>query len=66
MAQKFLTNFTPPGTSDLYKFRAGALFYGTTSNSTTAMTVSIPGVTEYYTGLTLILKMGAQAASGCT
>ena len=66
MAQKFLTNFTPPGTSDLYKFRAGALFYGTTSNSTTAMTVSIPGVTEYYTGLTLILKMGAQVASGCT
>ena len=66
MAQQFLTNFTPPGKSDSYKFRAGALFYGTTSNSTSAMTVSIPGVTEYYTGLTLILKMGAQAASGCT
>ena len=66
MAQKFLTNFTPPGNSDSYKFRAGALFYGTTSNSTSAMTVSIPGVTEYYTGLTLVLKMGAQPASGCT
>lgn len=66
MAQKFLTNFTPPGTSDSYKFRAGGLFFGTTSNSTSAMTVSIPGVTEYYTGLTLILTMGAQPASGCT
>jgi hypothetical protein len=59
MAQLLLSNFTPPGSSSSYKFRAGALFYGTTSNSTSAMTVSIPGVTEYYTGLTLILKMGA-------
>lgn len=67
MAQKFLSNFTPPGSNQSYKFRAGALFYGTTSESNSAMTVSIPGVTEYYTGLTLILTMGATtSANGCT
>ena len=66
MAQQLLSNFTPPGSSSSYKFRAGALFFGTTSGSSTAMTVNIPGVTEYYTGLTLILTMGVQSASGCT
>lgn len=66
MAQLLLSNFTPPGSSSSYKFRAGALFFGTTSGSGTAMTVNIPGVTEYYTGLTLILTMGVQSASGCT
>ena len=66
MAQQLLSNFTPPGSSSSYKFRAGALFFGTTSGSGTAMTVNIPGVTEYYTGLTLILTMGVQSASGCT
>ena len=66
MAQLLLSNFTPPGSSSSYKFRAGALFFGTTSGSGTAMTVNIPGVTEYYTGLTLILTMGVQSSSGCT
>lgn len=64
---KFLSNFTPPGSNSSYKFRAGALFYGTTSESSSAMTVSIPGVSGYYTGLTLILTMGANTSeNGCT
>ena len=66
MAQQLLTNFTPPGSTSSYKFRAGALFFGTTSGSGTAMTVNIPGVTEYYTGLTLVLTMGVQSAENCT
>lgn len=45
---------------------ARGLFYGITSDSTTAMTVTIDGITEYYPGLIVILKMGAAPASGCT
>lgn len=66
MAQLLLSNFTPPGSNSSYKFRAGALFFGTTSGSGTAMTVNIPGVTEYYAGLTLVLTMGVQSAENCT
>ena len=66
MAQLLLSNFTPPGSKSSYKFRAGALFFGTTSGSGTAMTVTIPGVTEYFTGLTLVLTMGVQSDENCT
>ena len=66
MAQLLLSNLIPPGSNSSYKFRAGALFFGTTSGSGTAMTVNIPGVTEYFTGLTLVLTMGANTAANCT
>lgn len=66
MAQLLLSNLIPPGSNSSYKFRAGALFFGTTSGSGTAMTVNIPGVTEYFTGLTLVLTMGVQSAANCT
>ena len=66
MAQLLLSNLIPPGSNSSYKFRAGALFFGTTSGSGTAMTVNIPGVTEYFTGLTLVLTMGVQSAENCT
>ena len=68
MAQQLLTNFTPPGSTSSYKFRAGGLFYGTTSGTSSAMTVTIPGVSEYYTGLTIILSIATniQPDVGCT
>lgn len=68
MAQQLLTNFTPPGSTSSYKFRAGGLFFGTSSGTNSAMKVSIPGVSEYYNGLTIILTIGdtITPASNCT
>ena len=68
MAQQLLTNFTPPGSTSSYKFRAGGLFFGTSSGTNSAMNVSIPGVSEYYNGLTIILTIGdtITPASNCT
>ena len=62
MAQQLLTNFTPPGSTSSYKFRAGGLFYGTTSGTSSAMTVTIPGVSEYYTGCAEHIFLAKEAA----
>lgn len=43
-----------------------SLYYGTTSNSNTAMTCTISGITTYSVGLVVVLKMGAKPGSGCT
>lgn len=59
MKQKFLA-------IDATAKKAATLYYGTTSNSTTAMTVTISGITTYTVGMVVMLKMGATPSSGCT